>query len=131
MLTGSCLCTVNRYTILNEDATVFRKIICHCARCRKISGEYTTTNLVVPKTRFQLTSVSKWPSLVPGLSKTTRIFNAVLPDDKHGHICFCSHCGSVLYRESEMQGMRGLIFVPVGTLDDIDSVINLREEEWY
>jgi hypothetical protein len=26
MLTGSCLCTVNKYTITNEDADVFRKV---------------------------------------------------------------------------------------------------------
>lgn len=26
MLTGSCLCTVNKYTITNEDAAVFRKV---------------------------------------------------------------------------------------------------------
>lgn len=30
-----------------------------------------------------------------------------------------------------MEGLRGLVFVPVGTLDDVDSVKGLREEEWY
>ncbi|KAJ5167100.1 uncharacterized protein N7482_005881 [Penicillium canariense] len=141
MLTGSCLCTVNKYIITNEDAAVLRKvtnpyfrtsIICHCPRCRKIGGGYTTTNLVMSKTSFKLKSSWKWCSLIPGISKiSTSTFNAVLPDDKHGHICFCRHCGSVLYREAKMQGWRGLIFVPVGTLDDIDSVSDLRKEEWY
>ncbi|KAJ5439544.1 uncharacterized protein N7458_010542 [Penicillium daleae] len=132
MLTGSCLCAVNKYTVTNEDVAAARKITCHCARCRKISGGYTTTNLILPKTSFKLTSASTWRSVVPGLSNNcTSTFNAVLPGDKHGHICFCRHCGSVIYRESEMQGFSGLVFVPVGTLDDIDSVSNLREEEWY
>ncbi|OKP13841.1 hypothetical protein PENSUB_416 [Penicillium subrubescens] len=52
-------------------------------------------------------------------------------DDRHGHICFCRRCGSVIYREAKVDEFRGLVFVPVGSLDDIDSVSELKDEEWY
>lgn len=54
-----------------------------------------------------------------------------MPGDRHGRICFCRHCGSVIYREAEVDGFRDLVFVPVGSLDDIDSVSELKDEEWY
>jgi hypothetical protein len=37
----------------------------------------------------------------------------------------------VIYREAEVDGFRDLVFVPVGSLDDIDSVSELKDEEWY
>ncbi|EPS33456.1 hypothetical protein POX_a01551 [Penicillium oxalicum] len=129
MMTGSCLCNANKYQI--EEKNIIRKITCHCARCRKISGGWSTTNLVVQKEGFKLTSTSTWQTLVPGLSHATSTFNPSLPDKRHGHICFCRHCGSVMYREAEVDGFRDLYFVPVGSLDDIDYVREMKEEEWY
>jgi hypothetical protein len=77
----------------------------------------------------------QWCSRFLGRSKIST-FNATLPGDKHvgdkhGRICFCRSCGSVIYRESEIEGMRGLVFILVGTLDDIEAVKGLHEEEWY
>lgn len=90
------------------------------------------TDLVMPRTSFKLTITSKWRFLIPCLRKhSISTFDAVRTDDKHRRIHFCRHCGSVIYRESEMYGFRDLVFVPVGTLDEIDLVANLREEECY
>ena len=36
-----------------------------------------------------------------------------------------------MYREAEVDGFRDLYFVPVGSLDDIDYVREMKEEEWY
>lgn len=58
-------------------------------------------------------------------------YHSVVQGDVHGRLRFCRHCGSVLYRESLLEGFHGLIFVPVGTLDNVDSVKDLREEQWY
>ncbi|KAJ5573104.1 hypothetical protein N7450_010088 [Penicillium hetheringtonii] len=129
MLTGSCLCALHRYTIAKDD--IIRKITCSCARCRKISGGYKSTNFVIPKNKLKLTSTPTWHSFVPSLSHGLMTFNAVLENDRHGHICFCRRCGSMIYREAEVEGFRNLVFVPVGSLDDIDSISDLKEEEWY
>ncbi|KAJ5482748.1 hypothetical protein N7539_006194 [Penicillium diatomitis] len=129
MLTGSCLCNANKFQI--EEKNIIRKITCHCARCRKVSGGLSTTNLVVQKEGFKLTSVSTWQSFVPGLPHSISTFNAVTKDKRHGHICFCRHCGSVIYREAEEDGFRDLLFVPVGDLDDSGYAQDMKEEVWY
>ncbi|KAF7717985.1 Uncharacterized protein PECH_004688 [Penicillium ucsense] len=129
MLTGSCLCNANKFQI--EEKNIIRKITCHCARCRKVSGGLSTTNLVVQKEGFKLTSLSTWQSFVPGLSHSISTFNAVTKDKRHGHIRFCRHCGSVIYREAEEDGFRDLFFVPVGSLDDSGYAQDMKEEVWY
>lgn len=60
-----------------------------------------------------------------------RTFKSVVQGGNHGRLRFCRRCGSVLYRESLLEGFHGLVFVPVGTLDNVDLVENLHEEEWY
>jgi hypothetical protein len=66
-----------------------------------------------------------------GFLSNVSTHHSVVQGDLHGRLRFCRHCGSVLYRESLLEGFRGLIFVPVGTLDNVDSVKDLREEQWY
>lgn len=58
-------------------------------------------------------------------------FKSVVQGEHYGRIRFCRRCGSILTRESLLEGFHGLVFVPVGTLDNVDIVKDLREEQWY
>ena len=99
MLEGSCLCGGVRYEITGE--LVGRINYCHCSQCRKASGSSFGTTAGVNASDFRIVAgeglVSSWESS-PG-----------------NHRCFCSRCGSPLFKRVESSP--AILRLRLGTLD--------------
>ena len=98
MIRGSCLCGEVRF----EYARAVTQVgMCHCSKCRKVSGTASNATIVVPETDF------KW---VAG-EDLRRVYT--MPTG--WHTTFCATCGSPL-----PQTLRGsaAYWVPAGLLDD-------------
>ncbi|KAJ5405842.1 hypothetical protein N7465_007126 [Penicillium sp. CMV-2018d] len=82
--------------------------ICHCTDCRKITASMFATNFVVADTHLKhlrgqetLTSFTQSKTIASGKAMTN---------------CFCSTCGSLMYRISEV--FPGHSILRTGTVDD-------------
>ena len=82
--------------------------ICHCTDCRKITASMFATNFIVADTHLKhlrgqetLTSFSQSKTIASGKAMTN---------------CFCSTCGSLMYRISEV--FPGHSILRTGTVDD-------------
>jgi len=100
--TGSCLCGAVKFEMEGEFKKFF---LCHCSRCRKISGSAHCANLFAPGAKL------RW---LNGKDKL-RFYRL---EGANFSRQFCSICSSTmpLYVES-----RDLVVMPAGCLDnDID-----------
>jgi hypothetical protein len=98
---GSCLC---KKVVFAIDAEFGGFFLCHCSRCRKVTGTAHGANL------FAQTFELKWISGVESV-KTYR-----LPESRFTK-SFCEACGSGL----PFVGVSGRLVVPAGSLDsDVD-----------
>lgn len=99
---GSCLCGAVHFKV---TGTFERFYLCHCSRCRKVTGSAHAANL------FSSTARLVW------LSGQEQVSTFRLPQTRHAR-CFCSVCGSALpFVSSKM------LVVPAGSLDTQLSVI--------
>jgi hypothetical protein len=78
--------------------------LCHCTDCQKWSGGAYTSNVVVPRTAFKVTSSTK-----------PKEYDATGDSGKINKHFFCGTCGSALYTELEV--MPEMTCVKAGTLD--------------
>ncbi|EHK16894.1 uncharacterized protein TRIVIDRAFT_41205 [Trichoderma virens Gv29-8] len=104
---GGCLCGKIRYIYTGEPTT---KVLCHCSDCRKISGSNYSVNFLIPEASFRVTV------------GTPKIFSKVADSGETINSYFCSHCGSMLWRESANCGPNKV--VKAGTLDDSGKIIS-------
>jgi len=95
---GACLCGAVEFAVEGEFSGFF---LCHCSRCRKVTGSAHASNLFLPDATL------RW---VKG-EDSVKIYN--LPDTRFGRN-FCANCGSALPRPRA--GGLGLL-VPAGCLD--------------
>ncbi|MGH8526815.1 MAG: GFA family protein, partial [Gammaproteobacteria bacterium] len=102
MIRGSCLCGGVRFEF-THTAGPFE--LCHCNRCRKVSGSAYRAGLLVQGKDFHLTEGKE-------LIKTFEapIVEALPPY----HQCFCGRCGCPIPNPAH----GGAWFVPAGLLDD-------------
>ncbi|KAJ9662628.1 hypothetical protein H2198_001300 [Neophaeococcomyces mojaviensis] len=98
--TGSCLCGDIKYEYTGDPAVT---ALCHCTDCQKWTGAAYTSNAVVPRTNFRVTS---------GTPKTWDVKGDSGKINKH---FFCGQCGSSLYTELEV--MPDVTCVKSGGLD--------------
>ena len=94
---GSCLCGDVRFEITGEFERFF---LCHCQRCRKVTGSAYAANL------FSKTANVRWLSGKP-LIKTYQL------TDTHHCKSFCSVCSAALPCEVDGRGLK----VPAGCLE--------------
>lgn len=100
-LTGSCLCGSVQYQIQGK---VERFYLCHCSRCRKMTGTGHASNiLVTPETCLTWT---KGESLLKRFK---------VPDAERFYSYFCSNCGSPMPRA--MPVLNGVL-IPAGSLNE-------------
>lgn len=98
---GSCLCKKVAFEVRAEFIGFF---LCHCSRCRKVTGTANGANL------FAKTFELKWLSG----EESVRIYR--LPDSRFTK-AFCESCGSGM----PFVGTGGRLVVPAGSLDcDVD-----------
>ncbi len=94
---GSCLCKSVQYKLEGEPNSFY---LCHCTRCRKVSGTAHVANLF-----FQDTSI-EW---VSGKEKVKTYALA----DSHFKNSFCTQCGSQV--PTTLSNSK--VMVPAGSLD--------------
>ncbi|MFN3935679.1 MAG: GFA family protein [Parvibaculum sp.] len=95
---GSCMCGSVRFEI---EAPLGPFGFCHCNTCRKASGTAFTANSSVPRDKVRFLNgegtIRRYESS-PGTFR-----------------CFCSNCGSPVYKESPSKP--GVIRIRLGLLD--------------
>lgn len=85
ILTGTCLCGSIEVTIHDEDLfTTRRGHLCHCANCRKVSGSYAASNLIIEEAKVTVTD--RDGTLSKYIDKAT---GSGTPIERY----FCSKCG--------------------------------------
>lgn len=100
---GSCLCGAIKYSIEGESLGLF---LCHCSRCRKVTGSAHGANMFVKAERVNW--LSGEDKLKVFLVEGTRFGKA-----------FCSNCSSAMPR----QHANHPILIPAGSLD---SELNMK-----
>jgi len=102
MIRGSCLCGGVKFEI-SRTRGPFE--LCHCNRCRKVSGSAYRAGFLVQAEDFHLTDGKE-------LMKT---FEAPIVEAPPAyHQCFCGRCGCPLPNPTQS----GSWYVPAGLLDD-------------
>ena len=101
--TGSCLCKAVTYRVEGELKAFY---LCHCSRCRKITGTAHASNVFVGNASFT------W------LTGEDMVRTYALPETRFGK-AFCATCGSALPRVSS-DGSR--VTLPAGSLDTEPSI---------
>jgi len=108
------MCGEIKYEYTGEPAVT---ALCHCTDCQKWTGGAYTSNVVVPRTAFKVTS---------GSPKT---YDAVGNSGKVNKHFFCANCGSGLYTELEV--MPEMTCVKAGGLDGGKADIGVPGVEFY
>ncbi|KZF22344.1 hypothetical protein L228DRAFT_239324 [Xylona heveae TC161] len=112
MLTGSCMCGGIIYSAEVEN---YISALCHCTDCQKWTGGAFTSNAVVPRAGFKVTTASY---------DTTGASGKV---NKH---FFCPTCGSGLFTELEI--MPEMTCIKAGSLDNGEASLGGKIEiEFY
>jgi hypothetical protein len=103
MIHGSCLCGGIRFEF-TKAAGPFE--LCHCTRCRKVTGSAFFSGLYVRVEDFRL---------VEGKELITTYEAPILREPPAYRASFCSRCGSPVPNPG---GGSGLVEIPAGLLDD-------------
>jgi hypothetical protein len=103
MIHGSCLCGGIRFEF-TKPAGPFE--LCHCTRCRKVTGSAFFSGLHVLIEDFRL---------VEGHELITTYEAPILREPPDYRVSFCSRCGSPVPNPAASSG---LVEIPAGLLDD-------------
>ena len=107
MIHGSCLCGAIRFEIA-KAAGPFE--LCHCSRCRKVTGSAFFSGLYVHIEDFRL---------VAGKDLIATYEAPILREPPAYRASFCSRCGSPVPNPGPERPRRsGLLEIPAGLLDD-------------
>lgn len=103
MIHGSCLCGGIRFEFI-KPAGPFE--LCHCSRCRKVTGSAFFSGLYVRVEDFHL---------VDGQELITTYEATILREPPAYRVSFCSRCGSPVPNPA---ADTELVEIPAGLLDD-------------
>ncbi|MGH7923201.1 MAG: GFA family protein [Candidatus Binatus sp.] len=110
MIHGSCLCGAIRFEF-TKPAGPFE--LCHCRRCRKVSGSAFFSGLYVRIEDFRL---------IAGKDLITTYDAPMLREPPAYRASFCSRCGSPVPNPNpephRTRGRSGMLEIPAGLLDD-------------
>jgi len=104
--TAQCACGSIQFEFDTDPTFV---AVCHCLDCKKASGGEAATWFGVPEDDFTL------------LSGAPKAFHHIADSGKGLDRNFCPDCGSRLYT-SNLESFPGLVFVQLGSLDNLESV---------
>ncbi|MSQ72931.1 MAG: GFA family protein [Betaproteobacteria bacterium] len=111
-LDGSCLCGTVHYRVRGPW---LRFMMCHCTRCRKVTGTAHATNLFAHAENFQWTA---------GESEVGRY---ELPTAVRFATGFCRACGS---RVPSLSRDGKSVTIPAGSLDDDPGILPQARIYW-
>src|SRR5208282_1502539 len=110
MIHGSCLCCRIRFEF-TKPAGPFE--LCHCRRCRKVTGSAFFSGLYVRVEDFRL---------LEGKELIATYEAPILREPPAYRASFCSRCGSPVPNPDQVpqrsRGRSGLLEIPAGLLDD-------------
>jgi len=110
MIHGSCLCGGIRFEF-SKPAGPFE--LCHCRRCRKVTGSAFFSGLYVRVEDFRL---------LEGKELIATYEAPILREPPAYRASFCSRCGSPVPNPDQVpqrsRGRAGLLEIPAGLLDD-------------
>ncbi len=111
-LSGSCLCGTLRYTV---SGPWLRFMMCHCTRCRKVTGSAHATNLFAHSENFRWTA---------GETEAGRY---ELPTAVRFAGGFCRNCGS---RMPNISRDGKSVTIPAGSLDEDPGILPQARIYW-
>jgi len=103
MIRGGCLCGGVRFEM---DRALGPFELCHCSRCRKVSGSAFMAGIGARRNEFRLLS---------GHARIKAYEAPLLESPPAYRVCFCSDCGSPV---PDPEGTSECIEIPAGLLDD-------------
>lgn len=103
VIRGSCLCEGVRFEV---GRAIGPFELCHCNRCRKVSGSAFMSGVAVRRDEFNLLS---------GRELVRRFEAPLLKAPPAYSVCFCGTCGSPL---PDVHGESEWLEIPAGLLDD-------------
>jgi hypothetical protein len=107
MIHGSCLCGAIRFEVIKPSGPFE---LCHCRRCRKVTGSAFFSGLYVRIEDFRM---------VEGRELITTYEAPILREPPAYRASFCGRCGSpVPNPDRRARGRSGLLEIPAGLLDD-------------
>ncbi|OQE31043.1 hypothetical protein PENFLA_c002G09683 [Penicillium flavigenum] len=108
--TATCYCGGVQLAFPTQGPGLVDTFICHCTDCRKITASMFATNFIIADTYLKhirgketLTAFKQSKTIASGKAMTN---------------CFCSTCGSLMYRISE--AFPGHSILRTGTVDDFN-----------
>ena len=102
MIRGSCLCATVKFELASTTGPFE---LCHCNRCRKVSGSAFMAGIGVHREDF------RWISGQDSIS----VYEAPILDAPPAYrVCFCSRCGSPV---PDPQDRSDWLELPAGLLD--------------
>lgn len=107
MIRGSCLCGSVRFEIDRAEGPFE---LCHCTRCRKVSGSAFFSGLYVDRQDLRLVS---------GRERVQSFEAPILRNPPAYRVCFCGRCGSPL---PDVLGDSPQVEIPAGLLDDAPGI---------
>lgn len=105
MIRGSCLCGAVTFEV---ERAVGPFELCHCNRCRKVSGSAFMAGVAVSRGEFRL---------LTGRDRIKRYEAPLLESPPRYTVCFCLDCGSPL-PDPDGGPASETIEIPAGLLDD-------------
>ncbi len=99
LITGSCFCGAVKLTAVGLPQYV---VNCHCNRCKKRNGSALSTYVAVEDRNLEMMEGEKSIS-------TFEIHNS-------GSKCFCSNCGTPIYKKNNK--IKGMSLIYIGIVDD-------------
>jgi hypothetical protein len=103
MIHGSCLCGGVKFQIARASGPFE---LCHCPRCRKVSGSAFTATVGVLRKDFEL---------LQGAELIAAYEAPIIRNPPPYRVCFCRRCGSPL---PDSAGTSSFMEIPAGLLDD-------------
>ena len=121
MPSGGCLCGNVQYNYTGEPAlkvtlvfgmcglladSVILQAVCHCITCRHMSGSVFTTNIAIPKDKFNITK---------GVPK---MYDTIHDSGMNLKYFFCANCGCTISKVADGDGFQNVVLVQAGSLND-------------
>ncbi|KAJ5407976.1 hypothetical protein N7509_001859 [Penicillium cosmopolitanum] len=123
-LVGHCLCGSVNVTINDPDLFTRRRgHLCHCANCRKVSGSFAASNLIIEQDKIQIEDRDS--TLAMFLDTET---GSGIPIERW----FCSRCGNPI--KSVTPTLEGKVVMKMGLFPRIPApefeTFGLHRHEW-
>eukprot|EP00559_Dactyliosolen_fragilissimus_P003522 CAMPEP_0184861834 /NCGR_PEP_ID=MMETSP0580-20130426/6432_1 /TAXON_ID=1118495 /ORGANISM="Dactyliosolen fragilissimus" /LENGTH=248 /DNA_ID=CAMNT_0027359475 /DNA_START=162 /DNA_END=908 /DNA_ORIENTATION=- len=118
-MSGRCLCGSLQWTLPAQHAKVAQVLVCHCSRCRRISGS-TQVPYAALSRKYLLQSLLEATSEQEENHHNNKKNNENLVMYNSTSVAsraFCKQCGTSMFMDYDEEHT---LWVPIGTIDNFD-----------